>query len=66
MQHNELYNKQALESVNNPEWSNSRRMHDWRNYISEEIKEAWYSFTETQRMMLYRQADKRADEEEYE
>lgn len=52
-------------SVENPEWEKSRRVHDWRNYIDEEVKAIWNTFTPEQRMALAKQADNLASAEEW-
>ncbi len=49
----------------NPEWENAGRVHDWRNYISEEIEAMWDTFTDEQKAALYRQADAQASAEDW-
>lgn len=41
----------------NPDWTTVGRVHDWRNYISDEVKTMWSSFTPEQRAALGRQAE---------
>ena len=48
-----------------PEWSAAGRVHDWRNYINDEIKLMWESFSLTQRAALSRQAEEIASCEEW-
>lgn len=31
------------EQVNNPNWKEKGRVHNWRNYISDSIKKSWHS-----------------------
>lgn len=49
-----------------PDWAAKGRVHDWRNYISDEVQAMWPDFTDEQRMALYRQADSIAEREEWE
>ncbi len=44
------------DAVADPKWWMESRGHCWRNFISAEIKAAWFTFTEEQRRMLFRQA----------
>ena len=51
-----------------PEWDYDwweNRVHDWRNYISKEVRQMWQSFTPEQRAALARQADEQAGQEEW-
>jgi|GEM_PF-2148254 len=43
-----------------PNWENARRIHDWRNYISEEIRDMWSTFTDGQKKALAISAEERA------
>jgi hypothetical protein len=49
-----------------PEWDCYGRVHNWRNYISEEIRLMWDTFTDEQKAALFRQATESADAEEWE
>ena len=49
-----------------PEWSKRTRVHDWRNYISEEVREMWHTFTDEQKAALARQANIEASMENWE
>ena len=51
--------------IDNPRFEDAGKVHDWRNYISKEIQEAWLTFTTVQREMLIRQADEMAGQEEW-
>lgn len=44
-----------------PDWQNTNRVHDWKNYISEEVAAMWDTFTPEQREALARMADGFAD-----
>lgn len=49
----------------NPEWDNANRVHNWRNYISEELRDCWQSFGDTQKAMIARNADDAAGREHW-
>lgn len=49
----------------NPEWAEGGRVHNWHNYISEEVQAMWPSFSQEQRAALARQAEAQADNEEW-
>jgi hypothetical protein len=48
-----------------PKWAETTRVHDWRNYISEEVRAMWSTFTPEQQEALACQADSIADAEEW-
>ena len=48
-----------------PEWDKAQRVHDWRNYISDEVRALWDSFTDEQKQAIARQADEQSDVEEW-
>lgn len=50
----------------NPDWDAAGRVHDWRNYISDDVRAIWHTFTLEQRRLLAEQADAFADREEWE
>ncbi len=41
------------------------KAHDWRNHIGEDLAGIWDTFTDAQRAVLYRDAQARADNEEW-
>lgn len=49
-----------------PKWEEAGRVHDWRNYISDELQGMWESFTPEQRRAIGRNAQGIADNEEWE
>jgi hypothetical protein len=49
----------------NPEWGTVSRVHNWRNYISDEVKELWSTFTDQQKQALARMAQVIADREDW-
>lgn len=48
-----------------PEWGKHKRVHNWRNYISEEIQAAWPTLTPDLRAALARQANEHAEREDW-
>lgn len=50
----------------NPEWDKAGRVHDWRNYISDQLKAIWHTFTKVQKHAIYQNADAIAGNEEWE
>lgn len=49
-----------------PDWTPpTKYVHDWRRYISEPLEIAWQSFTPEQRLMLAENAQRIADNEEW-
>jgi hypothetical protein len=48
-----------------PEWENIGRVHEWRRYISDEVRTMWPTFTDAQQAALYRQANEIASLEEW-
>jgi hypothetical protein len=53
------------EQALNPEWDRAGRVHDWRNYISERVKELWDTFSDEQKLALVEQADEHASNEHW-
>lgn len=47
-----------------PEWENAHKCHDWKNHISNEIKDNWPSFKGFQKRLLASEARDRASDEE--
>jgi hypothetical protein len=48
-----------------PEWDKAGKVHDWRNYASEEIMVMWEGFTPEQRLAIARMLDGMASNEEW-
>lgn len=53
------------EYIDDPKWGQTTRVHDWRNYVSDRIKELWDTFSREQRAALIEQADEFASREEW-
>lgn len=49
----------------NPSWNLARRVHDWRNYVWQGVREIWDSFTPEQKYLIALQAQKLADNENW-
>lgn len=48
-----------------PDFANAGRVHEWKNYVSEEIRAMWSSFPDHLKQALARQAEERAECEEW-
>lgn len=48
-----------------PDWGSCGRVHEWKNYISSEVRALWKTFTLLQRASLARQADAMALAEDW-
>ncbi len=44
----------------NPEWDKAIKVHDWRNYISDDLKAMWETFTDIQKFAIMDNADNQA------
>jgi hypothetical protein len=40
----------------NPDWNGTGKCHDWKNYISGEMQDAWGGFDDDQKQMIARNA----------
>ena len=48
-----------------PHWSKASKVHDWKNYIGEELRSEWNAFTDRQKMMMAANAQLLADREDW-
>jgi hypothetical protein len=48
-----------------PDWDNPGLIHEWKNYVSKEVRAKWATFSDELKMMLARQADEAAGNEEW-
>ena len=48
-----------------PVWDDAGKVHDWRNYISDELRGIWHTFTPEQRRAIANNAQDIADREEW-
>lgn len=49
-----------------PEWEKAGKVHDWRNHVPDAVQMAWDTFTDDQKLLLYKWADDLASAEEWE
>lgn len=49
-----------------PSWGAAGRVHEWKNYISDEVRAMWHTFTDEQKQAFARQADEIAGREDWE
>lgn len=49
----------------NPDWGNIGRVHDWRNYISQELAQIWQTLTDEQKILIAQNADEQASNEDW-
>lgn len=48
-----------------PDWKRADRVHDWRNYIPEPLRERWTGLSEETRFVAACMAQQQADGEEW-
>lgn len=53
------------DDIGNPNWDDAGRVHDWRNYPSDRIKELWGTFTRDQQEALVEHFQETANGEEW-
>jgi len=56
----------AISDWQAPAWDKPSRVHEWKNYVNEEVAALWNTFTDTQKQALARNAQELADLEEWE
>ncbi len=49
-----------------PDWNSAGPVHEWKNYIGDEVRVMWGMFTDAQKRALARHADNIAGREEWE
>lgn len=49
-----------------PDWESGGRVHNWKNYISEELRSIWGTFSQMQRIIIAENALALADNEDWE
>jgi hypothetical protein len=49
-----------------PDWSQFIKVQNWKNYIDDEVRAMWDTFTDVQKQALARQAQSQADREDWE
>jgi len=48
-----------------PDWDHPTRVHEWKHYVSDRVKELWHSFTSEQKVAIAAQADDQASREDW-
>lgn len=51
--------------IDNPEFDNTSKVHNWRNYIPPDWKSNWKNFTESERKIMIIMAQIQADNENW-
>lgn len=51
------------EQALSPEWERATKVHDWRNYASEDIQRLWPTFNEEQKFAIVDMLDALAGQE---
>lgn len=46
-----------------PDWEEQKKVHNWKNYISEDIIRVWDTFTDIQKFYIFQNAEGLADQE---
>jgi hypothetical protein len=49
-----------------PQWKTASRVHDWKNYVSDPVKEIWSTFSDVQKELLAEGFQYTADMEDWE
>ena len=49
----------------NPEWEFGGRVHNWKNYINDDVRSIWSTFSQMQRIILATNAQELADNEDW-
>jgi DNA-binding CsgD family transcriptional regulator len=52
-------------NINNPDFKNAAKVHDWRNYVPCDWQKNWEQFTERERQIIAVMAQSQADKEEW-
>lgn len=51
--------------INNPDFKNKSKVHDWRNYVPFDWQKNWEQLTERERKIIFVMAEIQADKEEW-
>jgi hypothetical protein len=49
----------------NPSWSEVSKIHDWKNYVSDDLKSIWITFSDEQRQIIAANFNEMASREEW-
>jgi hypothetical protein len=61
----ELPDDILLADLENPEFDNAGRVHDWRNHVPDEVKEQWGQQSTDAKKVAYLKAYNEAEREEW-
>jgi len=51
--------------ISNPDFKNTGKVHDWRNYVPYDWQNNWHQFSERERQIIAVMAQMQADNEEW-
>lgn len=49
----------------NPDWNECKQVYNWKNYVSDDVKKIWNTFTFEQKKLLYENYERFADREDW-
>lgn len=49
----------------NPDWTSAGKVHEWKNYVTQEVQQLWPTFSSELRAALARQSEAMAGLEEW-
>ena len=55
----------SMINVNNPDFKNKKRIHDWRNHVEDDWIENWDQLTERERKIICVMAQRLANNEDW-
>lgn len=58
-------NASAYRKFKDQDFDNVHKVHDWKNYVPEELSEHWYELTERERKLIFILTEPMADREEW-
>lgn len=65
-EYRQMQQQRVLKECNEPHFEETTRVHDWRNYIPDEVAETWEEFPLEARLAMWMMAEKQASNEEWE
>lgn len=54
-----------LNELNNPNWKDGGRVHNWKNYVDDSIKKIWPSLTKNEKIIIAFYAQQKAYNEDW-
>jgi len=55
----------TIDCLKKPEFEKATKIHDWRNYVPDQLIEDWNNLTMRERQIIYFMAEERASIEEW-